>query len=430
MTGRMLYAAAITLVLLALQATRGGAQSETVDLLLRLRSGEVVYYNVTASTQTSIELAPVRQSAEAQVQAREAHRVLNVDATGVALVEAVLEDLRVTVDGKVEEQIDEPWMLRVQPNGKVVDARPGLPEDFPVALPGRPVAVNDSWSRDLPIEEAGVTGRGTATFTLASIEQTAGGRIARIQHRTDGTVTGGSGVPLPPGSQGRAGGTVRGSGELEWAVDQGRMLRASNEVTIDVQAEVTGEGQTAQVRIVVRIRTTHSPLPASSVSAPTVPAELLISPGRGIGDITFELALAEVNARLGASTARDTGDLYSASSVRWPNRRAGFVDPSDPNKLIGLETADRRHRTERGLGFGSSEGAVLLAHGMSPARVEMMIPNLGGAKLLIYDDQGIAYAITSDESHARAGPEHAPVGAVDWVIVFPPGNAARIFRMP
>lgn len=291
MTGRMLYAAAITLVLLALQATRGGAQSETVDLLLRLRSGEVVYYNVTASTQTSIELAPVRQSAEAQVQAREAHRVLNVDATGVALVEAVLEDLRVTVDGKVEEQIDEPWMLRVQPNGKVVDARPGLPEDFPVALPGRPVAVNDSWSRDLPIEEAGVTGRGTATFTLASIEQTAGGRIARIQHRTDGTVTGGSGVPLPPGSQGRAGGTVRGSGELEWAVDQGRMLRASNEVTIDVQAEVTGEGQTAQVRIVVRIRTTHSPLPASSVSAPTVPAELLISPGRGIGDITFELAL-------------------------------------------------------------------------------------------------------------------------------------------
>ncbi len=60
----------------------------------------------------------------------------------------------------------------------------------------------------------------------------------------------------------------------------------------------------------------------------------------------------------------------------------------------------------------------------------MTIPNLGGVRFLIYDDQGIAFAITSDAEHARRGPAHAPIGAVDWITVFRPGGAGKIYPLP
>jgi len=44
--------------------------------------------------------------------------------------------------------------------------------------------------------------------------------------------------------------------------------------------------------------------------------------------------------------------------------------------------------------------------------------------------RGIAFAITSDKEHASRGPSHAPIGAVDWITVFPPGGASKIFPMP
>ncbi len=57
-------------------------------------------------------------------------------------------------------------------------------------------------------------------------------------------------------------------------------------------------------------------------------------------------------------------------------------------------------------------------------------PAIGGVRVLIYNEQGIAFAITSDQAHADRGPNHAPIGAVDWTTVFPPGGAGKIYPLP
>lgn len=402
------------------------AQGQPVELELRLSRGEVVYYTSEASVNVSLEIGPLKQANEAVAQARQVTRVIDVDSAGVALIESVLEDLRVTSAGRVEEALDKPMLLRVGRDAKVVDRRTGDPEDFPVPLPGRPVSVGESWSRQLRFDEQGISGSGTLTFTLAAIDQTTAGRVARIRVRSEGSATGTAGTG--PGTRGR--GRLQGGGELEWSLDQGRLLSSVDDRTVEIQYEVTVQGQTVQGKMVMRVRENLAPLAASSVPVPAVTPEFLVSPGKGIGGVTFDLPFSDVSARLGASTARNMGNLYSAPSIEWRGGIVGFTDPSDQSKLIGLEVGDRRYRTEKGLGFGSSKGAVLLTHGMSPAQIEMQIPNLGGATALVYDDQGIAFVLTSDEAHASRGPTHAPVGAVDWIIVFPPGGAAKIFRTP
>jgi hypothetical protein len=201
-------------------------------------------------------------------------------------------------------------------------------------------------------------------------------------------------------------------------------------MTIEIQVEVTGPRETTRVATTARIAERREALAAERVTVPAVSPDRLIAPGKGIGPFTLDLPVAELTSRLGAPRSRDPDVGFRAPSLGWPNGLAGFVDPADQTKLVGLEIADRSYRTDKGIGFGSSQGAVLLAYGMPPARVEMTIPNLGGARLLIYNEQGVAFAITSDESHAERGPEHAPIGAVDWITVFPPGGAARIFPLP
>lgn len=182
------------IVLMALVLTPSSypaaAQGQPVELELRLNRGEVLYYASEASANVSLEIGAIRQNSNAQAQGRLVHRVIDVDPAGVILIEAVLEDMRVTSAGKVEDALDEPMMLRVGRDGKVVDRRAGVPEDFPVALPGRPVPVGESWSRQMRFDESGVTGNGTITFTLAAIDQTTAGRVARIRFRSEGTVTG------------------------------------------------------------------------------------------------------------------------------------------------------------------------------------------------------------------------------------------------
>src|SRR3990170_3412950 len=373
--------------------TAPAAAQETVEFQLRLGRGEVVHATFTASAEIAFQVADQRQAASFTVEAREVTRVLAVDPDGTITVEVVFED-------------------------------------FPLGFPGRAARIGERWTRQTRLEEGGITGQGTVTYTLAGLERAAEGRVARITYAVEGQVSGADIGPLPPGAQSRATGTVRGTGELFWAVERGRLLRFTDETTFEAQVEVSAQGQTIRVALALQSKAQRVPLAAERVTVPAVAAEFLIAPGRGIGPFALDQSVADLTGRLGNATNRDPTPGLRAPVVFWTSGLGALVDPADGNRLVGLEIADRRYRTDKGIAFGFSQGAVLMAYGLSPARPEITMPNLGGARILIYNDLGIAFAITSDKQHAEAGPGHAPVGAVDWITLFPPGQASRIYTLP
>jgi len=425
----------VTVVVVALMAalwTAPAAAQETVEFQLRLGRGEVVHATFTASAEIAFQVADQRQTASFTVEAREVTRVLAVDPDGTITVEVVFEDFRISEGGRTEEAIDAPITLKVRPDGRVVERQTGdySEEDFPFGFPGRAARIGERWTRQTRLEEGGITGQGTVTYTLAGLERAAEGRVARITYAVEGQVSGADIGPLPPGAQSSATGTVRGTGELFWAVERGRLLRFTDETTFEAQVEVSAQGQTIRVALALQSKAQRVPLAAERVTVPAVAAEFLIAPGRGIGPFALDQSVADLTGRLGNPTNRDPTPGLRAPVVFWTSGLGALVDPADGNRLVGLEIADRRYRTDKGIAFGFSQGAVLMAYGMSPARQEITMPNLGGARIMIYNDLGIAFAITSDKQHAEAGPGHAPVGAVDWITIFPPGQASRIYTLP
>ena len=425
----------VAVVMVALTAALWAAPAagqETVEFQLRLARGEVVHATFTASAEIAFQVADQRQTASFTVEAREVTRVLAVDPDGTITVEVVFEDFRVSEGGRTEETIDAPITLKVRPDGRVVERQTGdySEEDFPFGFPGRAARIGERWTRQTRLEEGGITGQGTVTYTLAGLERAAEGRVARITYAVEGQVSGADIGPLPPGAQSRATGTVRGTGELFWAVERGRLLRFTDETTFEAQVEVSAQGQTIRVALALQSKAQRVPLAAERVTVPAVAAEFLIAPGKGIGPFALDQSVADLTGRLGNPSNQAPTPGLRAPVVFWTNGLGGLVDPADGNRLVGLEIADRRYRTDKGIAFGFSQGAVLMAYGMSPARQEITMPNLGGARILIYNDLGIAFAITSDKQHAEAGPGHAPVGAVDWITIFPPGQASRIYTLP
>lgn len=348
------------------------------------------------------------------------------------LTEVVLEDFRITTAGRTQESIDAPSTFRVAPNGRIVDRLVGAQrlDDFPLALPGRPVRVGESWTREITITESGITGRGAGTFTLVALEGADDAPIARIRSSVNGTVTGAQFGQLPPGTQVRVSGTIRANGETRWSVAQGRVLADSTEMTIDVQADATAQGQSVRLRMTMRASNRLDLLAAESVIPPLVSPGLLIAPGKAIGAFTLEMSTADFASALSAPEELPPGSGSGTPRLRWRNGLIGHLDPADRTKVAALEVSARAYQTEKGIRFGSSEGAVLLAYGMSPVKVNVTIPNIGGARLLIYNDQGIAFAMTSDAEHAGRGPSHAPIGAVDWITIFAPGSAGKLYSMP
>ena len=425
----------VAVVMVALTAALWAAPAagqETVEFQLRLARGEVVHATFTASAEIAFQVADQRQTASFTVEAREVTRVLAVDPDGTITVEVVFEDFRISEGGRTEEAIDAPITLKVRPDGRVVERQTGdySEEDFPFGFPGRAARIGERWTRQTRLEEGGITGQGTVTYTLAGLERAAEGRVARITYAVEGQVSGADIGPLPPGAQSSATGTVRGTGELFWAVERGRLLRFTDETTFEAQVEVSAQGQTIRVALALQSKAQRVPLAAERVTVPAVAAEFLIAPGKGIGPFALDQSVADLTGRLGNPSNQAPTPGLRAPVVFWTNGLGGLVDPADGNRLVGLEIADRRYRTDKGIAFGFSQGAVLMAYGMSPARQEITMPNLGGARILIYNDLGIAFAITSDKQHAEAGPGHAPVGAVDWITIFPPGQASRIYALP
>jgi hypothetical protein len=408
------------------------AQADAVELQVKVTKGETVYHLVRSTLQLAIDAAGTRSNVDGQSEGRRAVRVLDVNPDGVMLTEVTTEDFRTTVAGRTQESIDAPWSIQVAPSGRVVERLVGAEhlDDFPLPLPGRPVRVGESWTRELTMTESGFTARATGTYTLAALEGADDARTARIRINITGTVTGAQLGQLPPGTQVRVSGTIRASGETRWSVPRGRVVTESAEMTVDVQADTTVQGQSARVRLTLRVGTRHEPIAAESVTAPQVSPDLVIMAGRGIGAFTLALSAAEFTNLLSEPEELPPGAGSSTPRVRWRNGLIGHLDPADRTKVTGLQVTERGYQTEKGLKFGSSEGAVLTAYGFTPVKVNVTLPNIGGVRLLIYNDQGIAFAITSDAEHAGRGPSHAPIGAVDWITVFPVGGAGKIYALP
>ncbi len=421
------------LIVAAVMALGGvpAAGQEVVEVQLKGAPGDVTYASLNLATEVTAQVANQRQTSRVQAEGREVTRVLGIEPDGAVLVEVVVEDLRLSVGGP-EDVVSPPVMLKVRPDGRVLERQIGdYPADeFPFWIPGRPVRVGESWTRQTRFEESGLRGQGTLTFSLTGVERSGNERLARITVREEGRITGADLLGLPPGVQSRVSGTISATGEILGSVENGRTVQLRREIRSEAQIEVTTQGQTLRLTLNLQITERREALPAERVSPPTVAPEFLIVPGKAIGPVTLDQAAADVSGRLGTPSSRGPTEYRRTRLLNWPGGLTGHVEEADQSKLVGLEVSDRRYRTEKGISFGSSQGAVLLAYGMSPARLDITIPNLGGARLLIYNELGIAFAMTSDKQHAESGPGRAPVGAVDWIVIFPPGEAARIYPLP
>jgi hypothetical protein len=404
-------------MILGVSASRGLAQTEAVDLRLHYKAGETILYSLSRVYALSVQVGDERRTSTMTFDAREAHRVMDLGADGVILVEMASEDIHAAVDGRACGCGEAPLMMRVRPDGTVSEVLAGEKQTvYPFKLPERAVAAGDAWTERISDNSDGGTYLRTTTFTLASVQRDGDHRVAVIRVTIDGTM-----------SSSTMRGTIRGRGEIQWSVDEGRTLRSNEEWTLETQGVITIAGNA--VRVATVIRSTERREPLSGVTPVSTDADLLIVPGKSIGASTLGMTVADLTARYGEPSKSQTEGIRAAK-LNWRSLPSAYVDASDNGKLLGLTISDPRFRTDRGIGFGSSEGAVLFAYGMSPSRVEFSIPGVGGVRLLIYNDLGIAFAITADQQHAQRGDSHAPVGAVDWITVFPPGTAANIYTLP
>lgn len=230
-----------------------------------------------------------------------------------------------------------------------------------------------------------------------------------------------------------------------WSVDRGRVVSDRIDVNVDVHIDMAGRGQTLHADLALAMAFQIDPLSAEKVIPPTVGQYGLVVPGKSIGPDALPNTVADLTKAWGepnsalssalsgtdnSMTGSDRG--FRSEQVSWSTGLVAYLDPADQSTVLGLGIRRPDYRTDKGLGFGSSQGAILFAHGMSPVRVEMPPrPGIGGGvRVLVYNDQGIAFALTIDAAQAKAFRGHAPVGAVDWMVIFLPGTAGKIFAMP
>lgn len=411
-----------------------GSQTEPILFQIISAPGDALYYDFAQSIRLSVEISGVPIAVlDVEQMGREAVRTLNVKPDGSMMVEAALEDFSQIASGHTEEILFSPVTLTLRPNGKIVDIDMTFPDaqlikDSSFEMPDRPLAAGDSWTAPFEADEQGMHIRGTSTITLAGVESTSSGRVGHFRTRWEGTVTGGNFGTLPPGVQAHFTATARGSGETDWSVDRGRLLGDTSETTIEGALEMTSQDMTIHGTMMGTISLQVQAL--DSITVPAVPPDKLITAGKGIGAYTIGQSVAEVTSQLGPPTTISGGGKRPAMLV-WTTGLHGYVDAIDPNNLLSLQIGDDpRFLTDKGIGFGSSRGAVLLAYGLTPTRGEGSGPDGARVNVLIYNDQGIAFALASTGPLFVSGGGRAPVNTVVWVTVFPPGGAAEIFPPP
>ena len=423
---RRLEALAVVLVLLGGPAVVPAfAQTEPVDLTFKAARGEILYFDFTRSVRTSVAVAATPTSTSVEETAREALRVLDVDQDGTMRVEVVFENYAISTNGAPREAFDTPVILEVRSDGAVLASTPERDiAEYPIPLPHESIAAGDSWTRQGRGESAGATFHVTETFTLVGIDQTNDGRVARIRTQVDGVLTG---TNSDSGYETRLNGKIHGQGAIDWSLDRSQPLRVTEETTIDSVIEVTGQGQTVRGKLTTTVTEHREALPADSVTIPPTSEDVLITPGKGIGLVALDQPVDDVSTRLGAPTTVN-GEGYHAARLSWPSGLRGYV-AEDQRTLLGLQSGgDRRYRTDKGIGLGSSKGAVLLAYGMAPTEVDLRDAEGGKVHVLVYNDQGIAFGIAGEQGSTR-DPEHVPAGTVAWIMVFAPGEGAKIFPL-
>jgi hypothetical protein len=421
-------AVAVTAGVLA--GTPAWAQTDVIEFKLAFTKGGVSYLASTLSVEgnvlllgNNIRIPPITS------KSREVTRILDVESDGTFVVEIAVEDFQLELAGQTQQTLIEPTTLRVRADGKVV----GLSdtEVFPFAFPDRAVGVGATWAhRSRMFVETGQQIDATITYRLAAIETGADGRLVRISTELAGTASGGSSVPLPAGIRMTPPkGTVRGMGEIVWAVDRSRVVQRSDTLVVQMESDITAEGQTAKITTTMRLVERGEAMSAEAAKRPVPSADQLIAPGRSIGPYAVDAAVADVTAQLGQHDAPKELPPLKAQRITWPNGLAGYLDPADQSKVVGLSTAVEQFATDKGIGFGSSEGAVLLAYGSPTAKIDVPL-QVGSVRVLVYNEVGVAFAITADKAHAAAGGRHAPMGAVDWIDIFSPGGGAKIYPLP
>ena len=443
---RGILAPLVAVILGSALACPVAGQTETFDLQLKLEQGETVYYtyNSVQTVDVSPPLLGVLGTFTTRAEGRLTLRVLAVDLDGIMTVEAVVEDLHISTDGRTKSEVGAPATVRIRPDGTFVEPQGGMEHDIPpvwaVAFPGHPVSVGESWSIHVNVPFQSFAVELNPTFTLTGVDQTGDGRAAHIRTRVDGTVKS-LDVPGPGGNQVHASGTEHGSGEDVWSVEHGRLLRSESEETADFHLETTAGGRTVRSSDTTRVSARLEALPPEKVAVAAVGADALIVPGTGIGQFVLDQGMSSLVDKFGSpgsgvsapdETMWGVDRGFRSAEESWRNGLVAYVDWDNRSSLFGLGVADGRFRTDKGLGFGSSEGAVLFAHGMSPARVDMKSGQgfPGVVQVLIYDEQGIAYGIAVEDKHSTVKGPRAPVGAVAWIVVFPPGSAGDIFPIP
>lgn len=411
-----------------------GSQTEPVLFQIISAPGEALYYDFALSIRLSMEIfgTPIAVL-DVEQMGREAVRTLNVEPNGSMMVEAAFEDFSQTAGSHTQDVLFSPVTFTMRPNGKIVDIDMTFPDaqlikDIGFVMPDRPLVAGDSWTTPFESDEQGMHIRGTSTITLAEVESTSSGRVGHFRTRSEGTVTGGNFAKLPPGVQARFTATAHGTGETDWSVDRGRLLGDTEETTVEGTLEMTSEGMTIHGTMTGTISVQVQAL--ESITVPAVPPDKLITAGKGIGAYTIGQSVAEVTSELGSPTIIPGGGKRPAM-LAWTTGLQGYVDAIDPKNLLSLQIGDDpRFRTDKGIGFGSTRGAVLLAYGLTPTRGEVSRPDGARVNVLIYNDQGIAFALASTGPLFVIGGGRAPANTVVGVTVFPPGGAAELFPPP
>jgi hypothetical protein len=423
---RFAWAFLVVTAVLVLLVGPGQGQEGPVELRLKLTRGDILYYAVNVTG----EYAPPPRTE--QFRFREAVRILETQPDGTLLIEVAGEDLR-NPDGSPLDELAEPYTFKVRLDGRVTELVSGRPwswalfEDFPNALPPRSIASGETWSRPNRMVLGGVALNAPINGTLDRVERAADGRVARLRIRIEGRGVGRPFSGLPPGLQAESVVTFRRMTDVAWSIERGRMIQEVSEELRDYQNTITVGGQPNSTRAISKVTTRRQALLAESIVVPSVAAGFLIVPGKGIGRVTLDLPMGELTSRLGAPAPVESP--IRMSLVKWPNGLLGYLDPADQNRLLGLQIGDRRYLTEKGIGLGSSQGAVLFGYGMAPTRASVLIPKVGTVTVLIYDDQGVAFFVIGQRAR-DADSEVPPIGTVLATVVFTPGGAGKILSVP
>ncbi len=430
-------------------STWASAQTEQTHLRLKLNPGQVVAYNIVRTYDLTEFPGP---PAHTMIEGHEIHRVLEVASDGNLLVEIVIEDGKVTDRGTTREIRPQPEIFRIQPNGRVLELvseldrllgrKPSFPEQFPIPLPPGPVSIGDTWQEKLNLKESELVISGKVTYTMVGVERVGGDLVAQIREHADSTVTGeskGSRIVFLPTDLGvpeiwilsevraRASGTFLATGDIAWSVDAGHLLKHQTTLMMDVAQEVTEQGRSRVIKTTTKGTFRQGLIPLLAPSLP--PSDYLIEPGSKVGRFAITQSISELTSLLGAPTSQSSLGVRT-QRLGWRDGLVAHIDPADPGRPVALEVTDKRFRTAAGIGLGSTEGAALITYGLSPVKKDVSSARLGGFRALIYDEQGIAFIVATDPFGTELGRIRAPIGTVEFTLIFPPGPAARIFFLP